>query len=201
GCPSQCSGKAIGKMRYFAQESLKAAFSYFVVKPDPLISGAPMTAKKFTLSFASILVLGLFASPCAAQVVYVMDPAGYVRPVVIPQGTRFGMGFTATPVVTFTESGTFVRINVSALSVSMPDPTTTVFQMRPNPIVPIFSNGNIQPPLLSNKLLVVPVQLGQAGITPFGGGFGQFQPNPFGLMGTQTRPSTFASPAGKARIR
>jgi hypothetical protein len=160
-----------------------------------------MSTKKFTLFLASILVLGLFASPCAAQVVYVMDPAGYVRPVVIPQATTFGMGFTATPVVTFTEAGTFIRLNVSGLSVSMPDPTTTIFQVRPNPIVPIFRNGNIQPPLLSNKMLVVPVQLGQAGITPLGGGFGQFQPNPFALMGTQTRPSTFASPAGKARIR
>jgi hypothetical protein len=111
------------------------------------------------------------------------------------------MGFTATPVVTFTEEGTFIRLNLSGLSVSMPDPTTTVFQLRPNPIVPIFRNGNIQPPLLSNKLLVVPVQLGQAGLAPLGGGFGQFQPNPFALMGTQTRPSTFASPAGRARIR
>ena len=160
-----------------------------------------MSAKKTMLSLGSILVLGLFASPCAAQVVYVMDAAGYVRPVVIPQTTTFSMGFQATPVVTFSEDGTFIRLNVTGLNVSMPDPTTTIFRVRPNPIVPIFSNGNIQPPLLSNKLLVVPVQLGQAGITPLGGAFGQFQPNPFALMGTQTRPSTFATPAGKARIR
>ena len=160
-----------------------------------------MSTKKSTLSLASILLLGLFASPCAAQVVYVMDAAGYVRPVVIPQTTTFSMGFQATPVVTFSEDGTFIRLNVTGLNVSMPDPTTTIFRVRPNPIVPIFSNGNIQPPLLSNKLLVLPVQLGQAGITPLGGAFGQFQPNPFALMGTQTRPSTFATPAGKARIR
>jgi hypothetical protein len=192
----------IGTIRFFAQESLKGAFCYFVAKADPHISGAPMSTKKFTLSLGSILVLGLFASPCAAQVVYVMDPAGYVRPVVIPQATTFSMGFQATPVVTFSEGGgTFIRLNVTPFNVSMPDPTTTVFQLRPNPIVPIFSNGNIQPPLLSNKLLVVPVQLGQAGIAPLGSGFGQFQPNPFALIGTQTRPSTFASPAGKARIR
>ena len=160
-----------------------------------------MSAKKTMLSLGSILALVFFASPCAAQVIYLIDPAGYIRPVVIPQTTTFSMGFQATPVVTFSEDGTFIRLNVTALNVSMPDPTTTVFRARPNPIVPIFSNGNIQPPLLSNKLLVLPVQVGQAGITPLGGGFGQFQPNPFALMGTQRRPSSFAGPAGKARIR
>jgi hypothetical protein len=157
-----------------------------------------MSAKKTMLSLGSILALVFFASPCAAQVIYLIDPAGYVRPVVIPQTTTFSMGFQATPVVTFSEAGTFIRLNVTPFNVSMPDPTTTVFQVRPNPIVPIFKNGNIQPPLLSNKLLVVPVQVG---ITPLGGGFGQFQPNPFALMGTQTRPSSFAGPAGRARIR
>jgi hypothetical protein len=159
-----------------------------------------MSTKKTILSLGSILALVFFAAPCAAQVVYVMDPAGYVRPVVIPQATTFSMGFQATPVVTFSEEGTFIRLNVTALSVSMPDPTATTFRVRPNPIIPIFNNGNIQPPLLSNKLLVLPVQ-GQVGITPLGGGFGQFQPNPFALMGTQARPSSFAGPAGRARIR
>jgi hypothetical protein len=160
-----------------------------------------MSTKKTMLSLGSILALVFFACPCAAQVVYVIDAAGYARPVVIPQTTTFSMAFQATPVVTFSEDGTFIRLNVTPFNVSMPDPTTTVFRVRPNPIVPIFSNGNIQPPLLSNKLLVVPVQVGQAGITPLGGGFGQFQPNPFALMGAQTRPGSFAGPAGRARIR
>jgi len=173
-----------------------------------------MSTKKPMLSLGSILALGLFASPCAAQVVYVMDAAGYVRPVVIPQSTTFSMSFQATPVVTFTDSGTFVRLNVTPFNVSMPDPTTTIFQVRPNPIVPIFNNGNIQPPLLSNKLLVLPVQVGQAGITPIGGGFGGitpvgggfggfggFQPNPFAQMATQMRPGSVAGPAAKSRIR
>jgi hypothetical protein len=151
-----------------------------------------MSTKQNVLSLGSILILALLASPCAAQIIYVRDAAGYVRPVVIPQTTTFAMGMQVQPVVS--PDGMFVRLNVGSVSISMPDPAATIPVLVPNRTFGIFNNGNLQPPLISQKLVVLGGQGGfnqfSFGGQPFGppSQFGQFQPNPFALMSMQRTP-------------
>jgi hypothetical protein len=152
-----------------------------------------MSTKQNVLSLGSIVILALLASPCAAQtIIYVRDAAGYVRPVVIPRTTAFAMGMTVQPVVS--PDDLFVRLNVGSVSISMPDPAATIPVLVPNRTFGIFSNGNLQPPLISQKLVVLG---GQGGFSQFSfggqpfapsGQVGQFQPNPFALMSMQRPP-------------
>ena len=135
-----------------------------------------MSTKLSLASIAPIVMIALLASPCAAQIFYVRDAAGYVRPVVIPQPTAFGMSMQVQPVVS--PDGMFVRMNFSQLSVSMPDPTATTFLVVPGPNLGIFRNGVRQPATIANKPIVIPLgaqaTFGQSGFGQSATSFGAF---------------------------
>lgn len=147
-----------------------------------------MSTKQRLLSCAGVALLLLLVSPCSAQIIYVRDAAGYVRPVVIPQRTTFSMGFQATPVVS--PNLMSIRVNATPFGVSMPDPTATSFLVVPGPNLGIFHGGRPQPATIALKPLVIPVQ-GQVGFGQFGFGQG-FGANQFGFGG----PAFMGNPFG-----
>src|ERR1017187_3086008 len=153
-----------------------------------------MSTKQYTLSLGSILILALPISPCAAQIIYVRDAAGYVRPVVIPSANIFSMGMQTQGVVG--GDGTFAMVNVTPTAFSIMDPSTNIPMLVPGPNLGIFDGGKPQPAFISLKAQVLGVQGGQQGVfgqMSFAGqtlsppnALGQFQSNPFTIMSMQS---------------
>src|SRR5262249_7417942 len=105
-----------------------------------------MSSKNCTL-LVSMVTLAFAASPCAAQVIFVRDPAGYVRSVAIQQPTTFSLGFQAQAVVS--GDGTFVKVNATPFGLSMFDPAATPLVAFPAPNLGIFSDGRPQPAFMN----------------------------------------------------
>jgi hypothetical protein len=149
-----------------------------------------MSTRQSQFLVGSLAILSVFASECAAQVVYVRDGAGYVHSVVIPQSATFSLGMQVTPVVS--PNGMFVQTNVMPFGLSMPDPSTTTFMVVPGPNLGVFDGGIPQAPMISAKQIVIPVQ-GQVGFGGFGFG-GQPGLGMFGFAG-QPGVGIFGQPA------
>ena len=154
-----------------------------------------MSTKQIISSLGSIVILALLASPCAAQIFYVRDPSGYVRPVVIPQPFTFSMGMQVQPIVS--PDRMFVRLNVTPIGGAMIDPAALFPVLVPGPNLGVFDGGRRQPSFISLKPNVVVLGLqGQQGL--FGqanfagqtasqiGPFGPFQSSSFSLMSGQS---------------
>jgi hypothetical protein len=147
--------------------------------------------RKYWDLLGSILLLAIFNSPCAAQVIYVLDGAGYPRAISIQQQISFGMGMLVQPVVS--PDRMFVRTNITPIMFSpMYDPTTSVYQLFPAPNIGIFDGGAKQPAFMSLKPLAIRVgdqqQQVNPNLFPFAAQSMMMQ-NPFMMMPNQ--PAVF----------